>query len=77
MTCRDCHHTPSGRIAEYGAACYCKCHDIADAAPDLLAALESLLAVFVEAVQLPDPFLEAAQAEHKARAAITKAKGGS
>ncbi len=39
--CDECHHFPSGRVAEYGACCSCKCHDVADAAPDLLAACEA------------------------------------
>jgi hypothetical protein len=41
--CRDCHHRPSGRTQEYGADCYCPCHDVADVAPDLLAACEAAL----------------------------------
>lgn len=41
--CPECHHRPSGRIAEYGAACQCHCHDIADAAPELLAACKEAM----------------------------------
>lgn len=41
MLCKDCHHMPSRRNAEYGAACQCRCHDIADASPELLAACKS------------------------------------
>lgn len=41
--CKDCHHAPSGRTAEYGAACQCSCHDVADAAPALLEALQAML----------------------------------
>ncbi len=33
--CKECHHYPSGRIADYGARCYCQCHDMADAAIEL------------------------------------------
>jgi hypothetical protein len=40
--CPDCHHSPSRRIADHGAECQCKCHDVADAAPELLAALVGL-----------------------------------
>lgn len=38
--CDDCHHSPSrGGISNdnpHGLWCYCKCHDLADAAPELL-----------------------------------------
>ncbi len=46
--CPECHHRPSGRGTNsegYFAACYCKCHDVADAAPQLLAACKSLLEI--------------------------------
>ena len=42
--CKDCHHMPSDRTAEYGATCQCKCHDIADASLQLLAALKAMIA---------------------------------
>lgn len=38
--CTDCHHYPSERAADYGAHCQCRCHDIADASPKILAALK-------------------------------------
>lgn len=41
-TCQTCHHRPSERLADCGgyvAECYCDCHKVADAAPDLLTAL--------------------------------------
>ena len=40
MICQQCHHRPSVRFVPYGAECTCRCHDIADAAPELLAACE-------------------------------------
>lgn len=36
--CRECNHTPSCRFDCHGWQCYCKCHDVADAAPALLEA---------------------------------------
>lgn len=42
-TCPECHHRPSGRFDAAGGECYCKCHDVADAAPYLLAALKAVL----------------------------------
>lgn len=42
--CPECHHTPSGRFAgDYGAKCYCKCHDVADTAPALLDAIQNII----------------------------------
>ncbi len=38
--CPQCHHTPSSRFGDHGQECYCQCHDVADAAPELLAALK-------------------------------------
>lgn len=38
--CKDCHHLPSGRIGYNGRQCYCKCHNLADHAPELLEVLE-------------------------------------
>ena len=40
--CPECHHYPSGRIAEYSATCDCSCHDVADAAPELLSACQNV-----------------------------------
>lgn len=39
MNCSSCHHLPSCRYDTNGFQCYCKCHDVADAAADLLKAL--------------------------------------
>jgi hypothetical protein len=58
-----------------GAETLANAHLIA-AAPDLLAALEHLLSVYVECVEPTCPFGEAATAEQAARAALAKAKGG-
>jgi hypothetical protein len=47
LLCKECHHRPSERIEEgYVARCYCSCHDVADASPDLLAACEQVLKDF-------------------------------
>lgn len=40
--CPDCHHRPSMRTGD-PAYCYCRCHDIADAAPDLLKACRQMV----------------------------------
>jgi hypothetical protein len=37
--CGECHHALSGRYAD-GLQCYCRCHDVADAASALLEQLE-------------------------------------
>lgn len=37
--CPECHHRPSMRDGD-PAYCHCKCHDVADAAPDLLAVVQ-------------------------------------
>ena len=40
--CPECHHYPSERFEECRPErCYCKCHDVADAAPDLFAACKA------------------------------------
>lgn len=41
--CQECHHTGSCRFNAAGVQCYCHCHDIADAAPELLTACQSAL----------------------------------
>lgn len=43
MTCNECHHVPSGRWTDEGRTCYCKCHDVADAAQELLASCKEAL----------------------------------
>lgn len=68
--CKSCHHQPSGRFDQNGWQCYCKCHDVADAAPDLLEALEELLTVIQS-----DKFMTVKV--DAAYAAIAKAKGKS
>ncbi len=45
MECKECHHSPSGRFDLNSWECYCKCHDIADAAPELLAACEQMIQI--------------------------------
>jgi len=80
--CGDCHHAPSGRYAG-PAKCYCRCHDAADAAPDLLAACVEGLRLAEIAVRQgldgPKKFVEDCVREHvslvQIRAAIAKAKG--
>lgn len=75
--CPECHHTPSCRVAEYGAECQCQCHDVADASPDLLAALKDL----ISSRPTKEPPKEFAVAHRnwekfqRARAAIAKAEG--
>jgi hypothetical protein len=41
--CKECHHLPSGRFNCAGQQCYCKCHDVADQAPELLSTLNGML----------------------------------
>jgi len=41
--CPECHHMPSGRFDAAGMQCYCRCHDVADAAPELLGACKALI----------------------------------
>ncbi len=41
-TCKECHHMPSGRFDADGMQCFCRCHDLADMAPQLFAALKEL-----------------------------------
>lgn len=41
--CPECHHRGSMRAGD-PAYCYCKCHDAADMAPELLAACRETLA---------------------------------
>lgn len=38
--CKECHHRPSCRFDMNGWECHCECHNVADAAPDMLAALK-------------------------------------
>lgn len=45
--CQNCHHWPSMRFRENGYECYCKCHDVADAAPALVNILERLTAAYI------------------------------
>lgn len=73
MACKDCHHMPSRRNAEYGAACQCKCHDVADAAPDLLAACEEMAEIISEGMTAD--YDSMTESLGRARAAIAKAKG--
>lgn len=80
--CQECHHNPSGRFNADGEQCYCTCHNVADAAPELLAALEESLALNInwsetaEADDL-DYYSEYRAVIKQARAAIAKAKGQS
>jgi hypothetical protein len=46
--CPECHHRPSDRndpgdFSGPALECFCKCHDVADAAPELLAACRAAL----------------------------------
>lgn len=66
-------HTLKPQTLVYDGAAHARL--IADAAPDLLAALKAMLDVYVEAVTPTCPHSEAAHAEHMARAAIAKAEG--
>ena len=63
--CPECHHRPSMRDGD-PAYCYCACHDVADAAPDLLAALDALC---------NSPNAKDNQMWDEARAALHKAQG--
>jgi hypothetical protein len=36
MICPDCHHSLSCRFDGEGRQCHCECHDLAEAAPELL-----------------------------------------
>ncbi len=42
--CEICHHKPSRRMDAELRRCDCKCHDVADAAPQLLAACKEVAA---------------------------------
>lgn len=77
MICQSCHHRPSCRTAEHGAACYCPCHDAADAAPDLLVALWNIVrgADLYSAGNEESRFVEILATDIEgARAAIAKAE---
>jgi hypothetical protein len=67
IECFSCHHYGSERFDRNGWECYCRCHTVADAAPELLAALEGLIA------NVGDARLHAET--DAAIAAIAKAKG--
>ena len=48
--CPECHHAPSGRtFALWGRCltCECRCHDVADASPELLVACNKTLRFLV------------------------------
>jgi len=73
--CPKCYHRPSGRYAEYGDECQCKCHDVADAGSELLAALRQIAELEGDCEQQVFR-LTRFQAAQIARAAILKAEGG-
>jgi len=52
MICSECHHLPSERFNSGGVQCYCRCHDVADAGPELLAACKTCLARHKQAYEL-------------------------
>ena len=68
MICKECHHQPSGRDTLGVGRCYCKCHDVADAAPELLEACEAWV-MFIESNAGCNPPLAFT------REAIQKARG--
>ncbi len=73
--CKDCNHVPSGRFDANGGQCKCTCHDVADLAPEMLAALEAVsnsASSYGEGDAWPE-IRRAALAQ--ARAAISRAKG--
>lgn len=79
--CSDCHHTPSRRIADHGAECCCRCHDVADAAPQMLAACEAVIAESNMGIDAANPDdWHAAEITRGAiemvEAAVVVAKGG-
>jgi hypothetical protein len=61
--CPSCHHRPAERFsAGFGACCHCKCHDVADAAPELLAACKRAVQIFRRAIHpdaIPKQLLDA------------------
>ena len=75
MICQECHHLPSSRVTLGIGRCYCGCHDVADAAPVLLAACEGVLPILerMDTLQHLTPKFPELDA---VRAAIAKAKGG-
>lgn len=73
MICATCLHGPSMRYdGTPSGVCQCECHDVADAAPELLAALERIMAEFVP---LPEVWEGIEDVWEDAQAAIAKAKG--
>ena len=49
--CPSCHHWASCRFDAEGRQCYCKCHDVADMATELLAACKTMLQSVKEPVE--------------------------
>ena len=84
MKCKECHHLPSCRFDAHGVQCYCECHDVADAGPDLLPiveewalTLEGVLQTQRRAPNLTDLVIHNEKRLAHIRAAIAKAKGKS
>ncbi len=61
--CKECHHRPSMRVADHGAECQCRCHDVADMSPRLVLACENAAALI--AVIAPYVPGELAGAQHE------------
>lgn len=82
LLCPECHHYPSGRTVEGQGHCFCKCHDVADAAPNLLAACKAADEFFEMFAICPIPNAEhameltalAKHAKQAVRAAIAEAE---
>lgn len=82
--CKECHHRPSERCSQaengYSAECYCQCHDVADASPDLLEVCESIAhAVNMQIEEGNDEWQNVELTPEIVKAvfaAIRKAKGG-
>jgi len=72
MICKSCNHLPSCRFGNHFASwkCRCKCHDAADAAPDLLEACKAVLSSPKYGNEPSDEAIEMVED------AIAKAEGG-
>ena len=68
--CSDCHHAPSIRCRPdaYGADCHCKCHDVADAGPELLSCLRACVEIEEQAAPASSSPLRERSREAMARA---------
>ena len=68
--CPECHHAPSGRTF----ACGCRCHDVADASPELLEACKEAASFLGSNVRVESEW--SGRVEYLLAHAIAKAEGG-